>query len=67
MEESSKDNQQHEQKVAETGDVVNKASPYKSEANKLEVSPLPRRSGRKTQLPARLKDYALMTSILNIV
>lgn len=31
------------------------------------MSPLPRRSGRKTRLPAKLRGYALMSKILNIV
>ena len=68
MEEINKDDQEQEQKEEEeTCDVANNASPYKSEADRFEVSPLPRRSGRKTRLPSRLKDYALMTNILNIV
>ena len=68
MEENNKDNQDQEQEhEEETSDVVNKASPYKSKAVRFKVSPLLRRSGRQTQLPARLKDYALRTSILNIV
>jgi hypothetical protein len=43
------------------------ASPVKAEENKFEVSPLPRRSGRKTQLPLKLRNYALMSKVLNIV
>lgn len=39
----------------------------RSEQEIFEASLLPRRSGRKTHLPASYRDYALMTSILNVV
>jgi len=63
MDESSDDEREQEQKEEqEKGD---KASPFR--ADKFEVSPLRRRSGRKTQLPLKLRDYALMSNVLNIV
>eukprot|EP00253_Pinus_taeda_P014991 PITA_14991 len=68
LEESSEDEteqeQKEEQKEQEEGDNV---SPVIAEENKFEVSPLPRRSVRKTQKPLKLRDYALMSNVLNIV
>lgn len=62
MEERNADNnrQQQQQQKEDAGDVICKSSSRRSEAERFEVSPLPRRSGRQTKLPARLKDYALM-------
>eukprot|EP00253_Pinus_taeda_P024381 PITA_24381 len=70
LEENSEEDEEHEQKQEEevTGNVINDdASLEKAEIDIVEVSPLPRRSGRKTRLSFRLKDYALMPKIVNIV
>eukprot|EP00253_Pinus_taeda_P033605 PITA_33605 len=65
MDENSKDEREQEQKEEqEEGD---NASPFRAEENKFEVSLLPRGSGRKTQKPLKLRDYALMSNVLNIV
>ena len=68
--EETKDNhEQQQQQKEESSDVgtINNPSPLRSEQGRFEASLLPRRSGRQTQLPARYKDYALMTNILNVV
>lgn len=57
--ENSEDEREREQKEEkkqeqEEGD---KASPFRAEENKFEVSPLPRRSGRKTKKPLKFGDY----------
>lgn len=66
MDENSKDEREEEQneQLKEVGD---KASPFRAEENKFEVSSLPRRSGRKNQLRLKLRDYASMSNVLNIV
>jgi len=69
LEESSEDEREQEQKEEkkEEQQEGDNASPVIAEENKFEVSPLPRRSGRKTQLPLKLRNYALMLKVLNIV
>ena len=72
MEESSEDEKEQEQEKEEENEEEHqegeKAGPIIAEENKFEVSPpLPRRSGRKTQLPSKLRSYALMSKVLNIV
>eukprot|EP00253_Pinus_taeda_P032251 PITA_32251 len=69
LDESSEDEREQKQKEEqkeEQGEGDN-ASPIIAEENKFEVSPLPRRSGRKTQNRLKLRDYALMSNVLNIV
>lgn len=72
----AKDNhfqQQQYQQKEEPSDVDTSSSriPFRGEQeitqDRIEASPLPRRSGRQTHLPVRYIDYALMTSILNVV
>lgn len=48
--EQEKKEEQKEEKKEEREEGDN-ASPFRAEENKFEVSPLPRRSGRKTQKP----------------
>eukprot|EP00253_Pinus_taeda_P018459 PITA_18459 len=71
LEESSEDEREQVQEQKEENEEEQqegeKASPVIVEENKFEVSPLPRRSGRKTQLPLKLRNYALMSKVLNIV
>eukprot|EP00253_Pinus_taeda_P021633 PITA_21633 len=66
--ETSEDEREQEQKEEqkEEQEEGDKASPFKAEEKKFEVSPLPRRSGRKTQKPLKLRDYALMSNVFNI-
>lgn len=44
-----------------------KPSPPRDDQNIFEANPPLRRSGRKIQLPARYRDHALITSMLNVV
>ena len=69
IDENSEDEREQEQKQEqkEEQEEGNNASPIRVEENKFEVSPLLRKSSRKTQIPLRLKDYALMSNVLNIV
>eukprot|EP00253_Pinus_taeda_P025696 PITA_25696 len=59
--------QEQKEEQKEEHEEGDNASPVIAEENKFEVSPLPRRSGRKTQKPLKLRDYALMSNVLNIV
>ena len=68
---SEEDEEQKQEKkqeeVAVDSVISDDAGPESAETDRVEVIPLPRRLGRKTRLPAKLKDYALMSKILNIV
>jgi len=66
IEEDEEQEQKQEEEVADNV-ISDDASLESAEIDRVEVSPLPRRSGRKTRLPAKLRDYALMSKILNIV
>lgn len=52
-------------------DILSSQTPLRGEQeitqDKIEASPLLRRSGRQSHLPARYKYYALMNKILNVV
>eukprot|EP00253_Pinus_taeda_P024437 PITA_24437 len=67
IEENSEEDEEQEQKQEEevADNVINHDA--NAEIDKVDLSPLPRRSGRKTPLPAKLRDYALMSKNLNIV
>eukprot|EP00253_Pinus_taeda_P023650 PITA_23650 len=69
LDENNEDEREQEQKEEqkEEQEEGDNASPVIAEENKFEVSPLRRRSGRKTQKPLKLRDYALMSNVLNIV
>eukprot|EP00253_Pinus_taeda_P021328 PITA_21328 len=69
LDESSEDEREQEQKEEqkEKHEEGDNASPVIVEEKKFEVSPLPRRSGRKTQKPLKLRDYDLMSNVLNTV
>eukprot|EP00253_Pinus_taeda_P010841 PITA_10841 len=69
LDESSEDEREQEQKEEkkEEQEEGDNASPVIAEENKFEVSPLPRISCRKTQKPLKLRDYALMSNVLNII
>eukprot|EP00253_Pinus_taeda_P003107 PITA_03107 len=69
LEESSEDEREQEQKEEkkEEQEEGDNASPIIAEEDKFEISPLPRRSGRKTQKPLKLRDYALTSNVLNNV
>lgn len=70
IEENSEEDEEQEQKQEEevTDNVINDDETLENaEIDKVDVSPLPRRSGRKTRLPAKLRNYTLMSKILNIV
>eukprot|EP00253_Pinus_taeda_P035283 PITA_35283 len=66
-EEQVQEQEQKQEEVAADGIIGDDAGLDSTETERVEVSPLPRRSGRKTKLPAKLRDYALMSKILNIV
>jgi len=62
--------QEHEQKqeeVAADSVISDDVGSESVETDRVEVRPLPRRLGRKTRLPAKVKDYALMSKFFNIV
>lgn len=69
----AKDSDLQQQQKEESSDVdtFSSRSPLRGEQeitqDIIEASLLPRRSGRHTHLPERYKDYALMTSVLNVV
>lgn len=66
-EDEEQEQEQKQEEVAAYSIINDDAGPKSVETDRVEVSPLPRRSGRKTRLPATLKDYALMSKNLNIV
>jgi hypothetical protein len=66
-EDEEQEQEQKQEEVAADSVISDDAGPESAETDRVEVSPLPRRSGRKTRLPERLKGYALMSKILNIV
>eukprot|EP00253_Pinus_taeda_P027307 PITA_27307 len=66
-EEQEQEQEQKQEEVAADSVISDDAGPESAETDRIEVSPLPRRSGRKTRLLERLKGYALMSKILNIV
>lgn len=66
-EDEEQEQEQKQEEVAADSVISEDAGPESAETDRVEVSPLPRRSGRKTRLPERLKGYALMSKILNIV
>eukprot|EP00253_Pinus_taeda_P027661 PITA_27661 len=65
--EEEEEQEQKQEEVAADSVISDDAGPESAETDRVEVSPLPRRSGRKTRLPAKFRDYALMSKILNIV
>eukprot|EP00253_Pinus_taeda_P005243 PITA_05243 len=66
-EEQVQEQEQKQEEVAADGIISDDAGLDSTETERVEVSSLPRRSGRKTRLLAKLRDYALMSKILNIV
>eukprot|EP00253_Pinus_taeda_P035070 PITA_35070 len=66
-EEQVQEQEQKQGEVAADGIISDDTGLDSTETERVEVSSLPRRSGRKTRLPAKLRDYALMSKILNIV
>eukprot|EP00253_Pinus_taeda_P027659 PITA_27659 len=59
--------EQEQEEAAADGIISDDTGLDSTETKRDEVSSLPRRSGRKTRLPAKLRGYALMSKILNIV
>eukprot|EP00253_Pinus_taeda_P011529 PITA_11529 len=66
-EEQEQEHKQKQEEVAADSVISDDAGPESAETDRVEVSPLPRRSGRKTRLLAKFREYALMSKILNIV
>eukprot|EP00253_Pinus_taeda_P033382 PITA_33382 len=66
MEENNEEDEEQEQKQEEEV-TCNQAILENAEIDRVKVSPLPRRSSRKTQLSSRLKDYALINHTWDLV
>eukprot|EP00253_Pinus_taeda_P027768 PITA_27768 len=66
-EEEEQEQEQKQEEIAIDSVISDDAGPESAETDRVEVIPLPRRLGRKTKLPAKFRDYALMSKILNIV
>ena len=58
---------QQENSEAYVSYEIIESSPSRDDENRLDVTPTLRRSGRKTQLPARYRENAFITSMLSVV
>ena len=65
-EETRNNHDQQKKAEAENLDTTIKPSPSKEIQNELEATPTLRRSGRQIQLPARYREIAFITSMMNV-